>query len=212
VALDPCIAFFVPITSLRNPAKRSRLEVTGVLFYTLDREEDERMAGIGIPQVDALARAERGLGTYRLWTREQALAKGATTEALEEYIRTTARLLELDQQYWQDVSAANTALVEARRGALSPNERLAITDRTHAPFQDLFREYQERVRPLLARLPGVLQSLGDTRRRRDWVMALDSALTCYALAVQDTVEALREERRTGTAPLPKEAAIAEPEQ
>ena len=183
-----------------------------MMLCSLLCEEDERVAGIGIPQVDALARAVRSLGAYRLWTREQAMAKGATAEALEEFVGTTARLLELDQQYWQRVAAANATLVQAQRGPLSANERRAITDRTLAPFQDLFREYQERVRPLLARLPEVLQNLEDTRRRHDWVLAMEDALTCYGYAVQDTVEALREGRRPETTPLPKETATAGAEQ
>jgi hypothetical protein len=59
---------------------------------------------------------------------------------------------------------------------------------------------------LLAQLPEVLRNLGDTERRRDWVLALDGALICYALKVQDTVEALREAGRGEKAPPPNDAA------
>jgi hypothetical protein len=166
------------------------------------------MAAVGITPVDGLARAVRSLADYRRWTRDQALLRGARCEDLEEYARVTARLLELDQQYWLSIAVANAAVVEARRGLLSPAERRALTDRVFAPFQDLFRTYEERAQPLLVQLPEMLRNGTDPQRRRNWVLGLDNALVSYALGVQDAVEALREERPPGTVPPLKQGAAA----
>src|SRR5205809_2332014 len=105
------------------------------------------MAGCGIPHVDALARAVRGLAAYRRWTRDRALARQAAASDLAEYVRVTSRLLELDQQYWHDVAVANATLVEARRGSLSLHERQAITERLLTAFQAVYRRFEERVGP-----------------------------------------------------------------
>jgi hypothetical protein len=152
------------------------------------------MAGCGVPHVDELAGAEQGLAAFRVWTRKRAMARDATPAALTEYVQTTTRLLALDQEYWRGIAVANADLVAAQRGRLSPHERRAITERLLVPFQAVYQECEERMRSLLARLPEVLQHLEDTRRRRDWVLALDNALSVYAFTLQDTVQALREER------------------
>jgi hypothetical protein len=158
------------------------------------------MAGCGIPQVDELAGAEQGLAAFRVWTRKRAMARDASPKAVLEYVQTTTRLLELDQEYWRGIAGANADLVAAQRGRLLPHERRAITERLLVLFQAVYQECEDRMRPLLARLPEVLQHREDTRRRRAWVLELDGALTCYALALQDTIQALREEQQSGSAP------------
>src|SRR3954447_9029163 len=111
------------------------------------------MAGCGIPQVDELAGAEQGLAAFRVWTRKRAMARDATPAALTEYVQTTTRLLALDQEYWRGIAVANADLVAAQRGRLLPHERRAITEGLLVLFQAVYQECEERMRPLLARLP-----------------------------------------------------------
>jgi hypothetical protein len=116
------MALFVPDLGRRHPGEKGPRKVAEVMLGWLILEEDEMIAETGIPEVEALARAVRGLSAYRLWLREQAMARDATLEAVEEYVQTTTRLVELDQRYWRAIASANAALIEARRRALSSNE------------------------------------------------------------------------------------------
>jgi hypothetical protein len=157
------------------------------------------MAGTGLPEVDALAWAEQGLAAFRIWTRRQALARDAPPEAVQEFVKKTARLLELDQTYWRCVARTNAALVEQQRGRLSTRERHVITVRLLSPFQAAYRECEARLQPLLARLPEILQHPENTMCRRDWVQSVDAAVSAYSYALLDTLETLRAAERAATA-------------
>jgi hypothetical protein len=171
-------------------------------------QEEENMVSTGIRHLDALARAEEALGAYRRWTQEQAMARDAGPEAVEEYLRATEELLALDQRYWRLLAQENAAAVAARRGPLSPEEKETVIRRTLAGFEARHTQYQERVRPLRAQLPEVLQAMADAERRRDWLLSWEAALAQYAHAVRDTLDVLREGREPWS-PTRKEPTAAQ---
>jgi thymidylate synthase ThyX len=167
--------------------------------------EGTTMFETGVPHLDALARAEKAYGVYRIWTREQAMAREATSETLVEFVRTTNALLGLDRRLWGVLAAANANAVAENR-PLSPEERERVVRYTLDPFEAIQVRYRALRRPLLAQLPAVLRNIQDTARRREWIVSIDRLFVLYGHDVQDALDALRTKPARGATARPDGSA------